>query len=137
LGESEGLLEILATGNMNNGALLTDLPSLRFVPAGQTHDNATELLSSAYMSEVLATFKETDTVVVVDTAPLLISSEADAMSARADHTIVVVEAGNTSVDEIDSALQILQKSGSPVCFIMNKLKSLSQNGTSDYYYERY
>jgi len=135
--DAEGLLEILKTRNIYNGALLTDLPGLRFVPAGQAHDNATELLASAHMSEVLATFTETDTVVVIDTTPLLISGEADAISVHADHTIVVVEAGNTSVDEIESALQILQKSGSSVSFILNKLKSLSQNGASDYYYDAY
>lgn len=137
LRDAEGLLDILNTRNIHNGALPTDLPGFRFVPAGQTRDNSTELLASAYMSEVLATFTEKDTVVVLDTTPLLVSGEADAISAHADHTIVIVEVGNTSVDEVESTLQILQKSGSSVNFILNKLKSLNFSGAPYYYYDSY
>jgi receptor protein-tyrosine kinase len=137
LRDAEGLIEILKTRNTHNGALPTDLPGLRFVPAGQAHDNATELLASAHMSEFLATLANTDTVAVIDTTPLLISGEADAISAHADHTIVMVEAGITSDDEIESTLQILKKSGSSVNFILNKLKSPSFSGAPKYYYDSY
>jgi Mrp family chromosome partitioning ATPase len=74
---------------------------------------------------------------VIDTTPLLISGEADAISAHADHTIVMVEAGNTSVDEIESVLQILKKSGSSVNFILNKLKSVNFSDVPYYLYESY
>jgi capsular exopolysaccharide synthesis family protein len=137
LRDAPGLLEILQNRNINNGALPTDLPGLRFVPAGKAHDNSTELLASAHMSEVLANFTENDTVAVIDTTPLLISGEADAISAHADHTIVMVEAGNTSVDEIESVLQILKKSGSSVNFILNKLKSVNFSDVPYYLYESY
>lgn len=137
LRDSEGLLEILAARQIKAGPIPTDLPSLSFLPAGQVHSNATELLASAYLSEVLGKFIDTDTVVVIDTTPLLVSSEAHALAARADHNIVVVEAGVSSVDEIESSLQILQGSGSSIGFVMNKLMSASNNGPPDYYYEVY
>jgi len=137
LSDSEGLLEMLVNREGDNCGLPTNLPGLRFIPAGQAHDNATELLASANMSEVLDELTDPDTVVVVDNTPLLVSSEADAVSAHADYTIVVIEAGITSVDEVESALQILKKSGSTVSFIMNKLKSTGPTDGPDYYDEIY
>jgi len=137
LDDREGLVEILMSGDVSAGILDTDLPGLRFVPSGLGSEDATELLASEYMSATLASLADTNTVVILDATPLLVSSEADAISAHVDHTIVVVEAGETSADEIDTVLQMLKKYGSPVSLIMNKLKSSSKVGASDYYSVQY
>ena len=135
--EAEGLVEGLETGDIDSKAVSTDLPGLKFVPAGQSHRHAAELLASVYMSDALATYEKSDTVVIIDTAPLLVTSEADAMAAHANHTIVVIEAGQTSVDEIESVLHILSKSDSQVNFMLNKLKSISPSGSQYHYYDSY
>lgn len=133
LDESQGLVEILNSQNLETGVLDTDLPGLRFIPSGQDSGTATELLASEYMSDFLAALADKNTVVVLDSTPLLVSSEADAVSSHVDHTVLVVETGQTTVDEIDAMFQMLQKSGSAVSFVMNKLKSLAKKGTPDHY----
>ena len=137
LDDRQGLVEILMSGDVSAGILDTDLPGLRFIPSGLGSEDATELLASEYMSATLASLANTNTVVILDATPLLVSSEADAMSAHVDHTVVVVEAGETSADEIDTVLQMLKKYGSPVSLVMNKLKSSSKVGASDYYSVQY
>ena len=133
LRESDGLLEVLSTHDIQSGIRQTDLPNLSVIPAGQIHDDATELLASVYMSEILATITKQDSIVILDTTPLLVSSVADAISAHASHSIIVVEAGNTVDDEIEKALQILKRSGTSISFIMNKVKFDQRSGPSPRY----
>ena len=66
----EGLQDILMTGDVSLGVLETDLPGLRFVPSGLTRDNATELLASEYMSDMLEHFNDPNTIVILDATPV-------------------------------------------------------------------
>ncbi len=133
LDDRQGLVEMLTSQDFNSGILNTDLPGLRFVPSGLDNDTATELLASEYMADVLSSLAAPNTVVVLDTTPLLVTSEADAVAAHVDHTVVVVESGETSADEIDIVKHMLEKSCSSVSFIMNKLKSVGNRGVTEHY----
>ena len=131
--DCQGLIEILMNHEIDSRILDTTLPGLRFIPSGLDSESATELLASEDMADILAALSDKNTVVVLDTTPLLVSCEADAMSAHVDHTVIAVEAGVTTAEEIDAMLQMLKKSGSSVSFIMNKLRSLSKSGVPDHY----
>lgn len=136
LDDRDGLMEMLR-GSVDRCILETSLPGLRFIPAGQYCENATELLASDEMAGLAESLNDPDTIVIIDSTPLLVASEAGAVAAHADHVIIVVEAGNTSVDEIGTMLQMLEKFGSTVNFIMNKLKTQNQGGGKSHYYYPY
>lgn len=78
-------------------AMATDVPNFGILPAGRPRDAATELLSSATMSAVAANlcFADSQRVVVFDSPPLLVSSEARAIASLVTQVILVVRAGVT------------------------------------------
>jgi protein-tyrosine kinase len=133
----EGLQDILVTGDVAIGTFDTDVPGLRFIPSGLARENATELLASEYMQDLLKNFSDPNTIVILDATPLLVSSEADALSAHADHIMLVIEAGKTSVDEIENMRQLLEKSTAQVSFILNKLRAMDGKSGQYYYYSSY
>jgi Mrp family chromosome partitioning ATPase len=135
--DREGLLEDLSDGGLKASTLQTDIPSLKFLPTGQSVHDATELLASPSMSNLLAQFDDPDTVVVVDATPLLISTEASAICRHADQVLIIVEAGVTSVDELEAMLKLFVKSDSNISFVMNKLTTSNHSGADHYYYANY
>lgn len=133
LTEADGLLDILVSRKIDNGVMSTELPGLRFIPSGHRRDDGTELLASNYMAQVLGALGDPDTVVVIDTTPLLVSSEADAVSAHADHILIVVEAGGTSSEELEKVLQMVNKYDASVSFVMNKLSTHGSQSDAEHY----
>jgi Mrp family chromosome partitioning ATPase len=129
----DGLLDILVRRKFDEGMLPTDLAGLQFIPSGNKRDDGSELLAGHYMSKVLDALADPDTVVIMDTTPLLVSSEADAVATHADHILIIVEAGGTSVDELETMLQMLGKYEASVSFVMNKLSTHGRQGAADQY----
>jgi len=132
LDDRVGLIEALMSKGIDQELCETSLSGLHFLPSGRHHAHGTELLASAYMSNLLSEMEDPDTVIILDTTPLLVSSEADAIATHVDHVFVVVEAGDTLISEIESVLQMLDKSGSRISFIMNKLVRSNERGSSAY-----
>jgi MinD-like ATPase involved in chromosome partitioning or flagellar assembly len=117
--------------------LKTDVPSLRFLPAGQTRQNSTELLASRRLTEALSALVDPDTIILIDSSPLLATTEASALADRVGHTVVVVEAGRTSVSDLSSVMKILDDASSSVSLILNKVpRTAGGRGRQDghYYY---
>ncbi len=130
-----GFMETLADRRITPEmvTLDTDLPNLRFMPCGQFTVSATELLASRRVNEALDVFDATDTVIILDSAPLLLTSEAHALAERVDHTVVVIEAGRTSGNQIDTLLKRLSDSSSSIGFILNKTPASADVQNQGYY----
>lgn len=140
--DRKGLLETLSDANVSPDAYLlnTDIPSLRFLPAGQPREDSSELLGGRRLTEVLTALDSPDTVVLLDSPPVLLTSESRVIDERSDHTLVVVEAGKTSQSEAASVLKALQDTRSSISFILNKSPTLfdrSQMRYSGYGYGAY
>ncbi|MFW2405597.1 MAG: CpsD/CapB family tyrosine-protein kinase [Gammaproteobacteria bacterium] len=133
--DQPGLLEVLQDPSMllEDVALQTDLPSLRFIPAGQPRPNSTELLSSRRMVEALKALDDPDTIVLLDSPPMLLTAEARVLAEQVDHTLVVVEAGSTSVANVDAVLKLLKEAEANVSFILNKAPHSSKERDAAYY----
>ena len=111
LADRLGLLDILADDSMSIDEVLvcTDLNDIQVWPAGRKHSQSTELLASERMEEVmheLAT-RYADRLIVLDSPPLIITSEAQAVARQAGQIALVVEAGKTTNQEIQEALEQL------------------------------
>ena len=80
-----GLLDALGEPNVDieSFVLPTDVGGLSILPAGKTHDGATELLASSRMASVVTRLVARDPrrIVLFDSPPLLVSSESRALSA--------------------------------------------------------
>ena len=87
--------------------LNTNLSNLRIIPAGHIHDNANELLASENMRHVVRDLSNrfSDRVIVVDTPPLLQTTEASILASLMGQIVIVVEAEKTSQEAVNEALQ--------------------------------
>ncbi len=111
LRDRPGLIDLLEdeTMSIENVLVRTDLNDIQVLPAGREHSQSTELLASDRMEEVmheLAT-RYPDRLIVMDSPPLLVTSEAQAVARQAGQIALVIEAGKTTNQEIQEAIEVL------------------------------
>jgi protein-tyrosine kinase len=106
-----GLLDSLVDGapDIESFVLPTDVGGLSILPAGKTHDGATEMLASKRMAAVVTRMiaRNPRRIVLFDSPPLLVSSESRALSAIAGQVILVVRSGTTPHQAVLEALEQL------------------------------
>ena len=94
-----GLLDALADETLDVESLIhgTDVRGLDILPAGRFKENSTELLASARMSQLATRLaaKNPKRLVLFDSAPLLVSSEARVLLRIPGQVVLVVRAGVT------------------------------------------
>ena len=88
---SRGLASLLVNAQQRwtAAAHATAVPGLRIVPAGSLPSNPADLLASRRLREVLADMAADSDVVIVDVSPVLDVSDALALGAAADATLLV------------------------------------------------
>jgi protein-tyrosine kinase len=130
-----GLLDIVRDPAISAGAAIlpTDVPGLAFLPAGRQDANATELVASARMHEVVSKLGSEDParLVLFDSAPLLVTTEAQALAHFAGQVVVVVRADHTPQQVVFDALESLAQD-KPVSLVLNQTMRHSHAG---HYYE--
>lgn len=100
----------------------TNIPRLSVVPAGQDHPRSTELVASDAMRRLtreLAT-RYSDRLVIFDSTPLLMDSQAATLAGHMGQALVVVEAGRTQEQVIREAVGLLDTSNKQVGMLLNK-----------------
>lgn len=107
----EGLVDALADPWLEAEQLViqTDLPGLSVLPAGRQAHDATELLSSGRMAEVLEslTVPHPHRVVLFDSPPALAASAASAIAGHAGQILMVVRADRTSEADLREAVGLV------------------------------
>ncbi len=123
LADRAGLIDVLEneTIPIEDVLVRTDLNDIQVLPAGRKHAQSTELLASERMKDLmheLAT-RYSDRLIVMDSPPLSITSEAQAVARQAGQIAFVVEAGVTTNQEIQEALEQLDRDKA-INIILNK-----------------
>ena len=107
-----GLMDILLDESMGLADVImrTNIPSLSLLPAGRNNKHATELLASQAMSALLSDIasRYADRIVIFDSPPLLLTSEAHVLAAQMGQLVMVVEAETTTQREVREALRRLE-----------------------------
>ena len=127
-----GLMDALTgKANLTDIVVSTDLPDFKIIPAGVKHDHGTELLASDKMLGLITELSNRypDRIIIFDTPPLLITSEAQVIASLAGQVVLVVEADRTLKHDVEDAVQMLD-SGKPIGLILNKTQISTG---SDYY----
>jgi protein-tyrosine kinase len=108
-----GLSNALADESIDVESLVrrTDVRGLEILPAGRQVENVTELLASARMGQVAARLgtRNSRRIVIFDSAPLLVSSEARAMLKIPGQIVLVVRAGVTPRHAMLEAIGYVEK----------------------------
>ena len=130
-----GLTDVLSDERIDiaDVMLVTDVPDLRFVPAGRRDEQTTELLSSPRMRELIAELSRrySDRIIVLDCPPMLETNEANVIAEHAGQVIFVVAGEETDQRLVLEATRRFDEDQS-VGVLLNKA---SGNGaTYDYVY---
>jgi protein-tyrosine kinase len=130
-----GLLDIVRDPGLSPGSaiLATDVPGLSFLPAGRPDTNATELLASTRMRDVVALLGGHDAtrMVLFDSAPLMLTTESQALAQVVGQILIVVRADQTAQHVVLEALETLGE-GKPVSLVLNQSMKQPHAG---YYYQ--
>ena len=133
LAPSKGLLDLLAEPGLSVNAIVleTNVPNLSVLPAGSPQTHATELLASASMSRLIErlAMDEPRRIVLFDTPPLLVASEARVLAAHMGQVIMVIAADDTPQGTVAEALATIENC--PVVF--NVLNRVAQSDRGHYY----
>jgi protein-tyrosine kinase len=131
LASEKGLLDLLTDESLEIEDLIlaTDIPSLYILPSGRQSETATELLASARMTEIMATMAANDPtrIVVLDSPPLLLTSESRVLGSIAGQIVLVVRAGATPQQAVLDAINYLGEHDS-VEMILNQSEASLSHG---------
>jgi len=108
LQKQQGLLDALKDDRLDVESMVfdTDVPNLEVLPAGGPADGAAELLASARMRDIATRLigRNPRRLVLFDSPPLLVSSEARAMVSVPGQIVLVARAGHTPRRAIADAI---------------------------------
>lgn len=128
-----GLVDALqdATMDIESAVIPTDIRGLSILPAGHLVENATELLASARMQQVVARLRDADTtrIVLFDSPPLLLTNESRVLTEVVGQVVIVVRAGSTERSAVMEAIDAVHES-KVISLILNQ----SEATTSAIYY---
>jgi receptor protein-tyrosine kinase len=118
-----GWIDLLADRNLTFSDVLlhTNIPNLSVLPAGKPHPEVPELMSSRRMGNLVSEMarRYPDRFIIFDTLPCLVSSEPAILASLVGQTIFVVAAHESSRDQIESSLRLINACPS-VSLILNK-----------------
>ena len=109
----------------------TDIPGLRILPAGRREEHATEMLASKRMGKVINVLSRTypDRIVIFDSPPMLVTSEARVLASHMGQIAMVVCAGSTPQQAVLDAIENLDETKA-ISLILNQ--SASGQGSGGY-----
>jgi exopolysaccharide/PEP-CTERM locus tyrosine autokinase len=128
-----GLMDLLVNPRLAVQDVLasTNVSKLCLMSAGTAQDRAEEMLASAAMDTLLDNLsaRYPDRAIIIDSPPLLVTTESRALAERAGQVVLVVEADRTPRDQISRAFDTL--ANCPIVLsVLNKSRAIE----SDYVY---
>ena len=127
-------LSNLLTSNANPADLIrrsADNNNLFILAAGPVPPNPAELLSSQVFSDLLSRFSKDFDLVIVDSPPSMLVTDAAIISVKMDAVLVVARSGSTTRPALMRTIERLQRQGiNPRGLILNAVNTHS----AEYYY---
>jgi protein-tyrosine kinase len=111
----------------------TNVPSLSLMFAGSLTSHATELLASEAMDQFVQDISQryADRIIIFDSPPLLMTTEASVLASHMGQVILVVEAEKTLRHEVKKSLNML--SNEIVLLLLNKVREKDDGANYGYY----
>lgn len=133
---ARGLMDLLVDPRLDVADVMirTNLGRLSFIPAGTRQENATELLASTVMEELVEQLYERypDRILIFDSPPLLAAPEPRVLAQHMGQIVYVVEAEQTSQSTVQEAIATVE--ACPVVMAVLNKSAFREEG---YYYSYY
>lgn len=129
----KGLTSALVTDGDWASMIIPDvIENLDVMPAGIRPPNPPELLGSSAMGKLVEYLKEEYEIIIVDTPPIGLFTDAALISKHCDAALYVISAGIPLYEEVTKGLEELEKINAKVLgFVMTRVER-ARNGS--YYY---
>ena len=141
MSSEKGLINLLndTASSLSEVFVQTDLPHLTVLPAGADDPLAPELLASAKMHRFMGHLSNQyrSHLVIIDTAPALVSTDTSMLAKNVGQVIMVVEANRTGRASVEEAVSLV-KGCEQISFLLNRVAlsdMIYQYGS--YYGDRY
>ena len=108
----KGLIDYLLNDTPVSELILwPGIDKLTIISGGRPFPESTELLGSAKMKNLVADMKNRypERYVLFDAPPLLSGADAIAMTPLVDHVLFVVQAGKTSIHDVEKAVSLIPR----------------------------
>ena len=101
---------------------------------GLSTANPSELLASKQMADILEKLSENYSIIIIDTPPVNVVTDAMALANSISGMILVLQYGKTTTDDVDNAMQKIEFANMNLLgYILNSIKT-KKNGK---YYKKY
>ena len=135
LADRDGLTDLLLgrVRDMSDVIFKSNIPSFSVMVAGSIVDHATELLASQAMEDFIEEIagRYPDRIIIVDSPPLLMTTEASVLAPHMGQVILVVEAEKTLRHQVEMSLGLL--SNEVTFLVLNKMRGADDGGGYGYY----
>jgi succinoglycan biosynthesis transport protein ExoP len=131
-----GLSNVLAGSLTSDEAILhgVHVAMLDVLPAGPRPPMPSEILGSAAFDELLEELRLQYDIVLIDSPPALLVTDAVAMSAKTDAVLWVAQAGVITRPQLARAAELIERNRIPVIgFVVNRMDSRSAGYGYEYY----
>ncbi len=126
-----GLIDLLRDPALKFEDLVmpTDVPGLSLLPAGSRDPHASELLASKRMDDLCEGLSADGAgrVIIFDSSPLLLTTEAPVLASKVGQVVVVVRANDTQRQAVLAALTKLDPVKAIGC-ILNRTATEAEHG---------
>jgi len=130
-----GLSSYIEGASLSEVAVSTQVRGLDLLPAGRSGSLPTELLAASQTSRLLERLNDAYDLVLIDTPPSSLLSDARVLSAQVDGVIVVVRQLTASRRAIRDTIAGVQRVGGQVLgVIINDVDLAGRGGSADYGY---
>lgn len=126
-----GLSEVITGQSSLDKAVHKYNDKFDILTSGKIPPNPAEMLSSSAMSALIETLKDNYDLVILDSAPLQVVTDAQILSTKVDGAILVIRAQRTSKESVIEAKNLLNKVGAN---IIGTVLHAVENTKGKYYY---
>ena len=130
-----GLIDLLRDPTLSFDSLVmpTNIEGLSLLPAGSRDPHASELLASSRMDTICDQLaKEQGRMIVFDSSPLLLTTEAVALASKVGQIALVVRANSTPRQAVRSAVERLDPSKAVSCILNQSYRTETGLDYGDY-----
>ena len=131
-----GLIDLLRDSELSVDELVmpTDIPGFSLLPAGAYDADTSELLASRRMKDLCMNISAADPnrMIVFDSSPLLLTTEAIALASQVGQVLMVVRANSTQQQSVLAALERLDTEKAINC-VLNQTSGADASESYGYY----
>lgn len=133
ISNSSGITDILIGEEKLEETIQYYNPKTAILPAGNIPPNPSEILGSQSMMNLLSFLSERYDIIIIDSPPVGVVTDAQVISAAVDGTLVVIKAEETKAKRVAEAVNLLKKVDANIIGMVLNEACTNNKKYNDYY----